>query len=1073
MPKTPTRTISFEATEGTLMNVDVSPDGETLIFDLLGDLYQLPIKGGDAVPLTTGMAWDQAPIFSPDGSHIYFVSDRIGYKNLWRLTLADRSLQQITNLDRDISGGPNWSTGSGQLVVGIDSMNRVDKTLHYIDSISGAVTPVNPPTQPLRDPITNRQLRGPSTTYSGVESADGEVFFSRPHTSVDFRHKTVRLYSFDRSTQTHKPLTPADASYAEYKPQISRGGRWLAYFRQYSDKHTELRVVNRKTGRDHRLTALSDADDAHHPDDDPRPNYAFTPDDQAIFFWHGGEIWRVTLVDGFSEIVPFRTTVNRDVTERVKPRAGRIDLTSRMATIRWPSLSDDGMTMAFAAIGYVWVMDMQTGKIRRLTDTDDLEYMPDLSPDGQAVTYISLSPTDEDDDDDGYRLGRVMVAGIHSRTARELVADSEAEFLLPRWSEDGSKIAVIRQKVRQDGERLAVGREVYGFGWTSTKNGKFNEVASVSPPIRPIFLHHILHVGFDTAGDNLLFSYPESENRTVLFKSDLTGQESQMLVAGTSEVAAIVPAPDLKSLVLTLRDDSIWVAPYQLGTVLSGNVAPTQILNAHRIGRSTGYYADWNESGLLTFGFGTSVFRYFLEDDALQSISIDLPVVKSVSAGQTPTVAYEGARLITIGDSAGAGPVIKHGTVITRGNRIIAIGPTDDVAIPADAVAIDASGKSIIPGLLDTHYHRLGGYLAFGLPRGAPTFDDRSARSFGITSAWDPGTQADVAPAGSDLQLAGRTAGPRWVFAGPIVNYPSSTFRFSGFLSHYSQGLAAVEYRRTLGAQVLKEYNTSTRQQQQWLLAAAREHGVGIVSHLQDFDGTMTRVVDGYTGGDHPSLPSPFYQDVQELLNQSGFIWAPGVAIATDSRTATRNDIFLFYCTAVYESGIRRLREKLEAYSFCDRGQQNLSADYNSHRISRVSQQVAQAAKNGATIGVGAHNMPGAFLHNEMWYMWKGGMPIEDVLRAATMNNAEKLGLQAEIGSLEVGKVADFLILDRNPLDDILNTLSIQYTIQGGVIYDADTAERITPAELKRRLVGEQAANDDDTTLPITGTDNQ
>ena len=92
-------------------------------------------------------------------------------------------------------------------------------------------------------------------------------------------------------------------------------------------------------------------------------------------------------------------------------------------------------------------------------------------------------------------------------------------------------------------------------------------------------------------------------------------------------------------------------------------------------------------------------------------------------------------------------------------------------------------------------------------------------------------------------------------------------------------------------------------------------------------------------------------------------------------------------------------------------------------------------------------------------------MPIEDVLRATTMTNAEKLGLQEEIGSLETGKIADFLILDQNPLDNILNTLSIRYTVQGGVIYDSATAERVDPAAIA------EAANDADASTLGTGTD--
>lgn len=1049
MPEVPTRWISFETTEGTLMNVDVSPDGKTLIFDLLGDLYQLPIEGGDAVPLTTGMAWDQAPRFSPDGSHVYFVSDRVGYKNLWRLTLVDRSLRQITNLDRDIRGGPNWSKRANQLIVGIEGpgLAVTDKILHYIDPASGAVTPINSPEQPRRDPTTGKRLRNMMLTYSGVESPDGEIFFSQPRISLDFRNRVDRLYSFDRSRQTGDSLTPDDATYNEYKPQISHNGKWLAYHRQYDDKRTELRILNRTTGQDDCLIGLDDADGAQYFEEDSRPNYAFTPDDRSIVFWHDGKIQRVTIADASVQSIPFRVAVEREIVERVKPPARQIGAVQDRATIRWPSLSSDGQTMVFAAIGYVWVMNMRSGDIRRLTDSNDLEFMPAISPNGRAVAYTSFSKSDSEDDK--YGAGRLMVADVHNRKTREVLTDADADYLLPRWSSDGSKIAMI--KIQRQG---LPGSRMQGFGWTPATSGSFREVVSVPLGRGLLRSNHSLFIGFDATDDGLLFSYSESNTSTALFVADLAGKNVQALTVGSPDVASITPAPDLKHLALTLRDDSVWVVPF---SVESGRSTVSSLASdAYRISNDSGFYPNWNDVGHLTFGFGTSVYKYLLEDEGLQTLDITLPI-----AGADPiqNMAFRGVRLITVADASGAGPVIENGTVVTSGNRIVAIGPTDSVAIPADALVIDASGKTVVPGFLDTHYHRLGGVSAYGLPH-VPSFDDDSALEFGITSAWDPSSTVDVAPAGADLQLAGRTAGPRWAFSGAVMNYPHSVYLSSGFLSHYAQALAGAESRGNLGATVLKESSAHVRRWRRWFVAAARESGLGIVAHLEDFDGTMTRIVDGYTGGDHASLPAPFYKDVQELLNRTGFIWTPNVMLMRESNDRL-GDAHWFFCDAVFQTGNRIYREKLDGYpSVCNGMQRSDSASYEIHRVSRIAKQVAHAASAGATIGVSAHNMPGANLHMEMWYLWKGGMPIEGVLRATTMNNAEKLGLQEEIGSLEAGKIADFLILDENPLDDILNTLSLRYTVQGGVVYDSATAQQLDPATLA------EAANDEDASPP-------
>ena len=83
LPLEPTRTISFETNEGSWLSLDVAPDGKTIVFELLGDLYTLPIAGGTATRITSGMAFDSQPRFSPDGSRIVFISDRSGDDNLW------------------------------------------------------------------------------------------------------------------------------------------------------------------------------------------------------------------------------------------------------------------------------------------------------------------------------------------------------------------------------------------------------------------------------------------------------------------------------------------------------------------------------------------------------------------------------------------------------------------------------------------------------------------------------------------------------------------------------------------------------------------------------------------------------------------------------------------------------------------------------------------------------------------------------------------------------------------------------------------------------------------------------
>lgn len=1039
MPELPTRVVSFETTEGSFMSIDVSPDGNTLVFDLLGDIYRMPIDGGDAIALTTGRAWDQAPRFSPDGMHVYFVSDREGSKNLWRLALGSRSFpQQLTRFDVDILGSPNWSQNRRHLIAGLASTDGLsaEAFLHFIDPADGSTMAINAPKGPLIDATTLKRIRNKVATYSGVETSDGKVFFSQAEGLDGSPRSVVRLYEFDRGTQMRTVVTAADTSHNDYKPQLSHDGNLLAFFRQYIDRRTELRILDRTTGGDELLTELEDADDAKFSgSDDSRPNFSFTPDDRSIVFWHDGKIRRVSVLDGSMEIIPFRVAVEREVTVRVRPTVQSIIDIAEATTVRWPSLSRDGRTMVFAAFGYIWVKDSHTGTIRRLTHSNEFEYMPALSPNGQSVAYIRFTKSGDE-----YDTGQVVIAGVNGEEPRTILAEPNSTFILPKWSSDGSKIALIRQAG-------GTGARETTFGWTIPDTGAFREVASV-PPFHGLASYslHALHAGFDALGKRLLFSYPQPSTddesiagaEMVLAGADLDGTARKALAVGTPDVRGIIAAPDMKRLALTRRDKSVWVIPFDAGEKPAA--VSSLGFNARRISENGGYFVDWTNSSLLTFSFGNRVFRHHLPDGQLQTLRIRVPFVNP-RAGQA--VAFEGARIITMSGDVGTGDVIDRGTVLVEGTRIAAIAAADSLKIPPEAQVVDVSGKTILPGLLDTHYHWIGrgSWSAFVLP--ARHFGDESAAMAGITSAWDAGGPVDDgAPAKADLQAAGRIAGPRWFHAaegGVGAPYES--------LTGYAAAATAVERHRDLGVVVLKEYLAPTRQQRQWLVAAASEQGLGIVSHLQGFDGVMTRIVDGYTGGDHAMSPMPFSRDVFELMRQTGYIWTPN-ALIVGGVVGEPQDRILLFCEAVAQWASQDEIREPRMRRVCGQDGGSPVASFDTHRVGLVARQVASAASNGVHIGVSAHNMPGYNLHREMWLLQTGGMPIEEVLRAATMTNAEKLGLQEEIGSLKVGKIADFLVLDENPLDDILNTLSLRYTVQGGVVYDSATAHRIDVSKI-------------------------
>ena len=115
VPATP-RTLRFTTDEGTWMSLDVSPDGRTIVFDLLGDLYTLPIAGGTATRLTDGPTWDSHPRFSPDGKRIAFISDRTGAENLWIADADGKNPRAVTRGDRAWYVAPAWTPDGSAII---------------------------------------------------------------------------------------------------------------------------------------------------------------------------------------------------------------------------------------------------------------------------------------------------------------------------------------------------------------------------------------------------------------------------------------------------------------------------------------------------------------------------------------------------------------------------------------------------------------------------------------------------------------------------------------------------------------------------------------------------------------------------------------------------------------------------------------------------------------------------------------------------------------------------------------------------------------------------------------------
>src|SRR5215217_44694 len=117
LPLKPERTFRFDTDEGTWISLDVLPDGSTLVFELLGDLYTMPVQGGDAKRITRGLPFDSQPRYSPDGKRIVFLSDRDGAENVWTCDPDGGKLKQVTHGKGALFASPVWTPDGDYVIV--------------------------------------------------------------------------------------------------------------------------------------------------------------------------------------------------------------------------------------------------------------------------------------------------------------------------------------------------------------------------------------------------------------------------------------------------------------------------------------------------------------------------------------------------------------------------------------------------------------------------------------------------------------------------------------------------------------------------------------------------------------------------------------------------------------------------------------------------------------------------------------------------------------------------------------------------------------------------------------------
>ena len=1074
LPLKAEREARFTVEEATWLSLDVAPSGDQLALEILGDLYLLPIEGGPAKAITQGMGYDVQPRFSPDGQRIAFVSDRDGAIGLWTLSLDGGEPEKVAGSgERGDFASPEWSPDGQHIIVSKTSfgLGAYELWAYHIDGGKGVqITQAAP-----EGKTTPRNQR--HNALGAVYSPDGRYLYYATKAggfSYNQMFPQWRIARRDLREGTEDPIVEAQGS--AMRPRLSPDGGLLAYGTRF-EQNTGLRLRNLKTGEDRWLAYPVQRDDQESRyTRDLLPGYAFAPDGQSLFFTADGGIRRVSVETGAVETIPF----SADVTLGLGPslqfpwRLGLGPVKARL--IRAPVLSPDGAQAAFSAFNRIYVHDLagsnSASETQALSPQALAAFHPAFSPDGKQVAFVSWS-------DQGGHIWRMRSNG---RGQPKRLTERPGFYSDPVFSPDGQRVVALRATSH---ERL---QREFDFGtptgsdliWLSANGGPATTIMPArgygpphfGPEDDRIYLYAAANPFGAAQGSGLMSVRFDGTDRRLLLSATGPGIYSAEGEVGAADIRL---APDgrhaliqhanqlylarllnrnLGNLALSLADPSLplarltdvgadffgWSAAGDELHWSAGNrlyqrpVAAVEFESDEEQGEADKEAgesaametADEGDEGAADGGAGKDDKPLLEAAPSVRSVAIEIYRPRHRPEGQ---VALVGARIHSMKMDA---PPIENGVILIEADRILAVGERDAVDIPADAQRIDLTGKTILPGYVDTHAH----FRVLRRVHGGsnPTFLANLA--YGVTTGLDVQPSTTDLLAYEDLVDAGLLTGPRALSTGPGI------FNHNEFRSARHAEAVLTRYRDHYRVHNLKAYISGNRRQRQWLAQAA--HKLKLMPTTEgalDMKLNMTHAIDGFSGNEHNFPIVDLHADTVELVTRSGMSYTPTLLVTYGGPWAEN-----FFYTTESPHDDPKLRRFTPLPFLAARTLRRFWFHEREYSFPQVAAGAAKIIRAGGRVGVGAHGqLQGLGYHWELWALASGGLTPIEALTAATRHGAEIIGVAQDIGTVETGKLADLVVLNSDPMDNIRNTADLALVVKGGEVFEADTLDQIWP----------------------------